>query len=233
VSLLTGVADASYPLYRLYDRHIGKMFKSTLAETVTISVDQGSSVQAVDRLMIPAGHNLAGLLLSWQYSDNGQNFSDALAAWTQADNLLINKALNAGISHRYHKFAITSPAQIPQVPELCLTSTYSWETLPARPLGPFNQVYNVSRKATNGGGVRFWKRGDPKQQRHFKIPRAGNTQRDNALTFDGQWGGCNSFWLCDSAGVWLYGELTSDMNMTEVFNNQNSFNFDFLEVLPI
>jgi hypothetical protein len=59
VSLTAGTEDNNYPLYRIYDRNIGRKFKPTLAETIEIKIDQGASDnQIVDRLFI-AGHNLA------------------------------------------------------------------------------------------------------------------------------------------------------------------------------
>ena len=51
----TPSADSTYPVYRLYDRHIGRMYIAGSAATTTIHVDQGgSTIQEVDKLIIPA-----------------------------------------------------------------------------------------------------------------------------------------------------------------------------------
>jgi len=82
VSLSAGAEDPSYPLYRLYDRDIGKLFKANAAGTLDIKIDQGASPIAIDRLLIPAGHNLfsAGADLQLMRStDDITWYTDALA----------------------------------------------------------------------------------------------------------------------------------------------------------
>jgi len=44
VSLSAGTADSSYPLYRLYDRDIGKMFKITSAATLEVKIEQPANL---------------------------------------------------------------------------------------------------------------------------------------------------------------------------------------------
>src|SRR4030042_6311262 len=75
--------DTAYPKYRLYDRDIGKLSKKTAQSLLlygsghlygtgkkygqgsshVISVDQGSVSYEIDRLIIPAGHNLNTMII--------------------------------------------------------------------------------------------------------------------------------------------------------------------------
>jgi len=58
VTLSQGTAETDYPLTRLYDRNPGKKFKPDAIETIKIDIDQGSSPKAIDRILIPKGHDL-------------------------------------------------------------------------------------------------------------------------------------------------------------------------------
>jgi hypothetical protein len=233
VFLNAGTENALYPLYRLYDRDIGKMFMPTTT-TLSITIDQGvSPIYAIDRLIVPAGHNLTGATISWQYSAAGTAFTNVVAAWTQADNLLINKSAAASMSYRFYKITVTGAAAIPQIPELFLSPSYTWEHKPQWPCGPFNDVYNVERKVLAGGGVRYLRKGNPKKQRHYTLSHASEQQKNNVMEFDSIWYGSKPFWICDHNGIWLYGELTTDIDITEASHTAYQFRFDFLEVLPV
>ena len=62
--------NTSFPLYRTYDRDIGKLFKFlTHGANLYVAVDQGAVISyEVDRLIIPLGHTLNGLDMKLQYS---------------------------------------------------------------------------------------------------------------------------------------------------------------------
>ena len=140
VSLAAGTEDSVYPLYRLYDRDIGRIFKTTAAETIEVKVDQGPTGNlAADRLLIPSGHNLDGMALDIKYSDNDADYYDATTQWGQPGTGLINKSWDSA-THRYWKFIMTSPVAVPEMPELFLTQTYAWEKDPARPAGPLDHA---------------------------------------------------------------------------------------------
>lgn len=236
VSLAAGTADSTYPLYRLYDRVIGKMFKTTAAVTTEVQVDQGASGNlAADRLLIPAGHNLSGMTLDILYSDNGSAWSTAVTQWVQADNNLIDKSW-ASITHRYWKFKITSPASIPQIPEIFLTQTYTWERNPSLPLGPIDDVFNVENVVTSGGQDRFLTHGSAKRQRQYKCTGASETQRASITLLNAAWAGGKPFWLYDHEGTAIYGKLKEPLNLIQTGENNTgglfSFDINFLEVLP-
>jgi hypothetical protein len=226
VTLSAGTEDTSCPLYRLYDRNIGRMFMPAAAEALEIKVDQGASgSQAVDRLLIPAGHNLDGMTLDVMHSENDVAYSPAVTQWVPSGSGLINKSWNA-VTKRYWKFIITSSGSIPEIAELFLTSTYEWQRNPSRPTGAIEMVMNAENKVTAAGQDRFLVHGDPKRQRVYTVPRCGETQKDAVTALYDSWGGSAPFWLSDHEGNWICGKLT------EVAYQSYAFNFNFLEVLP-
>ena len=90
-TLSDGAADADFPLYRVYDRNIGRPFKGSAAVTTTIKVDQGASgTQAIDRLIVPDGHNLSGELCHLQYSDDDSFYVDAARLIASAGQINID-----------------------------------------------------------------------------------------------------------------------------------------------
>jgi hypothetical protein len=232
VSLSAGTEDTSYPLYRLYDRNVGRMFKPTVAETIEVKIDQGGEAtpESIDRLIIPVGHNLAGMTLDIEHSADDVAYTPAVTQWTGAAGL-INKSWSE-LTKRYWKFIITSPASIPELPELFLTSTYEWERNPARPTGALDEEHNVTSESTAAGQDRFLEHGDPKRQRPYHMPRCGEAQKDNIKALFEGWGGSAPFWLCDHEGDWIFGKLLAPLDLRETAHQAYSFNFDFLEVLP-
>ncbi len=231
VSLAAGYGDEdpSYPLYRLYDRNIGRPFKTTSAVTTQIKVDQGASPVPVDRLLIPAGHNLSGLTLAVLYSDNGTAWSYAATDWT-AGSGLIDKSW-ASLTKRYWLFSINTPSAIPAIPELFLTRTYTWERCILK-TGPLDKLFNVERAESASGLVRFLIKGDSRRQRVYRISNAGETQKTNILSLNDTWQGGKPFWLYDHEGVWIFGELRKLIDLKETAYRTYGFDFDFLEVLP-
>ncbi len=231
VSISTGSASTSYPIYRLYDRDIGKLFKAVSSATLEILVDQGIAGTVVDRMLIPPGHNLSGMVLSLQSSTNGSTFATVYSC-TQADTALINATFATDIK-QYWKLAITSPTTVPQIPELFLTRDYNWESDPhLYGIGSLENVFNVKNDVTAGGQDRFLVFGNPKKQRNYKVVGVDSTQKNSIQTFNDAWANCKPFWLCDHTSEWIYGKLVSPLNLKIDDMNIYSFDFNFLEVLP-
>jgi hypothetical protein len=229
VYLQTGSAQAAYPLWRLYDRDIGRIFAAAAASTLVVQVDQGASGNiAVDSLFIPAGHNLSGLALSLAYSADNSAYTNAVTAWTQADALDIIKTWTA-ITRRYWRFSITSPAKIPQFAELFLSSVYTWETNPLLPKGAYDPVFNVAVKTTAAGQDRFLIQGAAKRRRSYTVS-CDETQAENISAFYDAYAGYKPFWLRDDDGIWIYGRLSGELQLTEDEFGMN-YNFDFIEVV--
>lgn len=235
VTLSAGTENASYPLYRLYDRDVGKFFKPAAATTIEIKIDQGPyNIQAADRLLIPAGHVLDRRTLDNKYSDNDSAYSPAVVQWIQSGVGLIDKSWSS-ITHRYWKFIVTSPAMMPMFTELFLTQTYTWEVNPVIPTGELDDIFNVENQVTSGGYDRFLIHGIKKRQRNYSVVKRGETQRASIEALNTAWAGSKPFWLCDHEGVWIYGKLTERIKLTmegeDESGGQYSFNFNFLEVI--
>jgi hypothetical protein len=212
VSLSTGSASTSYPLYRIYDRDIGRLFRAGSSATLEILVNQGTAGTVVDRMLIPTGHNLVGMALSLQNSTNATFATDIKQYW---------------------KLKITSPATAPQIPELFLTRDYAWESDPhLYSVGSLDNIFNVENDIAAGGQDRFLVFGNPKKQRGYKVVGADSTQETNIQTLNTAWAGCKPFWLFDHTSEWIYGKLASPLNLKIDDMNIYSFDFNFLEVLP-
>jgi len=104
---VTGTPDTGYPEERLWDRSGALFWRKAGAGALEFHVDQGSSVGDVDLLWV-TGHNFDGEDLTWQYSDNDADWSDAVTGWTQSGNGAIAKALDAAASHRYWRLTVTA-----------------------------------------------------------------------------------------------------------------------------
>lgn len=233
VTLTAGTEDSNYPLYRIYNRDIGLLFKITAAVTMEIKVDQGASgILAADRLLIPAGHNFNGMTLDIKYSDNDSAYTAAVTQWVQSGNGLIVKEWTSE-THRYWKFIITSPGSIPQLAELFLTQTYTWELNPFYPVPGKDKLFNVENTMTAGGQDRFLIHGDSKRQFNYVVPYAAETQKDNIITLNDAWEGAKPFWIYDvDNDTWVFGKLLTLLNVTEISNQKYGFEFNFIEVLP-
>ena len=231
VSLSAGTADPSYPLGRLYDRNVGRDFRATAAATIEVKVDQGAAgAQAIDRLIIPPGHNLEGMTLDIKHSSDDAVYTPATAQWQGAEGL-IEKSW-APVVKRFWKFIITAPTTVPSLAELFLTSTYEWEKNPTRPYGPFEDVHNTQNPQTSGGRDRFLVLGPPKRHRPYEVARAGESQKDEMEALYGTYIKGRPFWLCDNSGDWIYGKLQGGLDLTEVAYQRYRYSFDFIEVIP-
>ncbi|MBI5634854.1 MAG: hypothetical protein HZA15_15410 [Nitrospirae bacterium] len=232
VTIGAGSASASYPLYRLSDRNIGRLFKAGAAETLKIKIDQWASPLPVDRLLIPSGHNLSGMTSDVEWSTDDISYTPAITQWAGAAGL-INKEYAAALTKRYWQFTLTNPAAVPQFAELFLTSTYTWERNPSRPAGPFDDEHNTENIEYRSGGDGFAVYGPAKRVRNYLMPSCGAAQLANILALNAAWAGSKPFWLCDENGVWIYGKLTKKIETKEIAAGAYSFDFNFKEVLGI
>lgn len=229
VTLSAGAADADYPLWRLYDRNVGRMFKAQAAVTLTVKADQGANVLPADRLLIPGGHNLSGMVLDIKWSDDDVTYTAAVAQWVGAAGNIDQSW--GSLSKQYWKFIITSPGVIPYLHELFLTSTYTWEKNPARPTGELDTIFNVERLLSAGGQVRYLDHGAAKRQRSYHMPRCGEAQKTNIEALNAAWAGYKPFWLYDHNGILIFGELRKPIALKEIGYQTYSFDFDFIEVI--
>ncbi|MCK4785456.1 MAG: hypothetical protein KAV87_17015 [Desulfobacteraceae bacterium] len=232
VSLTVGAENASFPLYRVYDRDIGLLFKASAAATLEIFIDQGaSSILATSILFIPSGHGLNGMTIDIQHSDDDIVYTNAVPQFVQGDALDIIKEW-AQISKRYWKFIVTAPVSVPSLSELYISDKYTFERAPTRPSGMLDEVFNVENSSTSGGHDRFLEFGDPKKIRSYSFPNISEAQKDNLLLLNAEWAGGKPFIIKDHTGQWIFGKLDAPLSITEIQFERYSAQFSFLEVLP-
>ncbi len=224
--------NASFPKYRLYDRDIGKLFKGTaFASPFSITIDQGVSVSyEVNRLLIPAGHNLNGLTCSLRYStDNFVADDHEAVGWVQGDALLIDKTF-AAQTKRYWKLDITAPAIIVELGEMFLTKQYPFERNPS--YGFEDRIKrNVSRYETSSGKPRSVKNGDPRRSRRYDLTKISSAQKTEFETWESVCEGIKSFYFEDINGEVFFADLLEEVFFKMEQEGRWGTTIDILEVL--
>lgn len=231
VTLTAGTAHASFPLVRLYDRGIGRLFKITAAVTLEVRVDQGASGNiAIDRMIIPAGHNLDGMTCDIQHSPDGSVWTDAVTQWVQSGSGLLDKVWSS-LTKRYWRFKITTPASAPQFHELFFGPTFSFAYDPE--FGWVDDVdWNVENRVTSGGQDRFCKYGDEKEVREYILDLLDNTEKANIKALRDACAGTKPLWIYDMTGQWLYMKLDKPTAFPNIEPNLWKSTLALKEVLP-
>ena len=205
--------NASFPLYRTYDRDIGKLFKfNSHPANLYIKADQGVVIEyPVDRLIIPVGHTLNGLNVKLQYSHTGAfagEETDALS-WAQADALIIDKAFTS-FSERFWRLLITSdPAAPPALPEMFLTKSYQFARNISWGFETGNRL-NVVRNETLSGKVIVIKNGVPRKERVYDLTRIQSAQKTEFETWESVSEGIRSIYIEDEAAVVFFAEMIGE-----------------------
>ena len=226
----TPAADSSYPATRLYDRHIGRMYVAGSAATTTLHVDQGAStIQEVDRLVIPKDHNLDTLVCTLSYSDNDSAWTQH-EQWTQSGSGLIERSFTAA-THRYWRLIITSPGSAVQLAEMFLTKSYTWDRNPEEMDRGVYPVFNVERKEDSGDRPRYITFGEKRRARVYELYKMHDADKTAIESLNEAWAGSKPFYLKDHAGDLIYGELQSPFEFS-ISGSYADTTFNFLEVLP-
>lgn len=200
--------NTSFPKYRLYDRDIGLLFKATAyASPFAITINQGTTnIYEVDRLIIPAGHNLNGLACSLRYStDNFGSDDHEAIGWTQGDALKIDKTFTAQ-TKQYWKLNITAPATIVEMPECYLTKIYTFSRNPSWGFG-YGDKRNIVREESLDGHIQKTKWGEPRVHQRYDLIRILDAQRSALKAWDDHCEGSKSFYIEDIVGTLLFVEL--------------------------
>jgi len=225
--------NTSYPLYRTYDRDIGKLFKfNTHGANLYVKVNQGASSYQVSRLIIPVGHTLNGLNLKLQYSTTGAYGGEQVDAlsWAQADALVINKTF-AAQTKQYWRFLITSdPAAPPEMPEIYLTDDYVFEENVSIDVVEGTQR-NVKREETLSGRVRKIKLGYPREARNYSLRAITAAQKTNIEAWETVYDGTKDFYILDHNGDLLFCENLTDIEFRYVTSILTNVEMDLLQVL--
>jgi hypothetical protein len=230
VTLTAGTAAAGYPLYRAYDRDIGRMFAGSAAATTTIHADQGAAgAVSVSSLFVPAGHvGLVGETLSLQHSPDNSTWTDGLTPFAPvAGDIIVD--VTGGVK-RYWAFSVASPAAAPQLAELFLGPVVTWGRSPSRPGGPQESLMNVTVAVSATGRPRYEINGQSLRQRNYTLYNISSAQRVGFEALWAAWAGSKPFFLCDHEGAWIYGRFTAQPGLKETAPGTYSATVSFLEV---
>lgn len=229
VSLSANSQESTSPLYRLYDRNTGRMFRAAGAATTEISIDQGAlSIQGAERMLIASGHNLAGAALALSHSDNGADYTQCASLVASAG--VIDASWSA-VAKRYWRLSITGPAEAPALAELFITSTSALMRTPLRSSGPFESEPNTITRRTSGGSRRALVMGPARRRRPYEL-RITEPER---AALDALWAACaggSPFWMRDHEGSWIFGYLASAPGIKEAAPGVYAADFNFTEALP-
>jgi hypothetical protein len=227
----TPTEEATYPVYHLYDRKIGRNYKPSASGTVTLLVDQGATTQyEADAIIIPSGHNLSGETLTLASSSDNATYT-TVKTITPDDSGDIYETFTAQ-TKRYWKLTITTPKAIPSFAELYLSDSYAWERNPIEIDRGNYPVFNVLRMEDSGGRPRFVEMGDKRDIRTYSLEYASSAQRVETTTLNNAWAGKNPFYFLDTDGTTLiFVELTSPLEFKRN-GDYASFDFNIMEVLP-
>jgi hypothetical protein len=225
--------NSSFPLYRTYDRDIGKLFKfNSHAANLYVAIDQGAVISyEVDRLIIPASHSLNGETIKLQYSTTGAWAGEEVDAlsWTQGDALIINKNFTAQ-TKRYWRLLITSdPAAALEMPEIYLTKDYEFETN-VRIILQEESRRNIERDETISGYPRWVKLGEDKEYRDYDLI-VDATQKASLQSWWSVMDSVKPFYVYDHNGSWYFMEALNDLSFQSLGNSLWSINLQLLEVL--
>jgi hypothetical protein len=227
-------ANASFPLYRLYDRDLGKLFKfNSHGANLAVMVDQGAVVSyPASRLIIPVGHTLNGLDVKLQYSTTGAYGGEEVDAlsWTQGDALIINKTFTVA-TKQYWRFIITEdPAAAPEMPELYLTNDLVFVRNPD-PNVFEGRRRNIVRDETLSGKSRRVKLGESRRSRKYPLKTVESAQKTDFETWEAHCEGLKPFYILDHSGALIYMEMMNELEFTYLTPSIVSTSLDLLEVI--
>jgi hypothetical protein len=112
---------ASFPLDNLIDYRNSSLFKfSTAAVDHWIKIDRAAVGENINRIIIPAGHNLDGATLSLQYAASDSWPGTVAEGWTQSGAAIIDRTLDDDSTARWWRLSITTSGQW-EIPQLWLT----------------------------------------------------------------------------------------------------------------
>jgi len=228
---VTGTADTGYPKARLYDRAISLYWKDTVTEAKTFHVDQGASGnESVDILVIPK-HNFNGEDITWQYSTNDSDWTNAVTGWTQGDNNPIVKTLSTALTKRYWRVTVTS-MENPQCSEIFMSYGYEFKVdFASNP--KVDEVPNVIWNQTVGGLERSTKFGDERRSRTYAIflESADSSLTEFRAAMDDLNNYSRPFYLKDHEGSYFMARLSDVPSEVFITEGHVTMSVKFIEML--
>lgn len=202
--------NASCPKYRLYDRAQGLLFKGTShPDPFLIKVNLGASgpYPAIDTVILGKNHNLAGLTLTLAYSDNDTDYTTAKSWAATAD---INRQPFTQAQHRYWRLSIGAPASDPEIGELFLSKSLSFERNPNLGYG-YGRLKNINRLESKAGQAQKIKWGELRKRRAYRLTRMESAQRVDIETFEDETDSIKNFYIEDLEGNLFFAELPAPL----------------------
>jgi hypothetical protein len=197
-----------------------------------VTVDQGeTTIYEVDRLIIPAGHNFDSLSLALQYStDNfGSDVNDA-ATWVQSGTEEIDKEFTAQ-TKRYWRLRIISPSAYPELTEMFLTKSYTFQRNPNYGCVE-GYKDNVYRQESQSGIAYKVELGDLRKYRKYSLTKISLTQRTDIEAAGLHLGmTLKPLYLEDLQGDLFFAELLNPLQMTMEHENRYGTELEALEVI--
>ena len=201
--------DSNFPKYRLYDKDISQLFKFTSTDTSWIKADAGSAVN-IDTLIIPEGHNLAGLSCALKYSDDDTTYN-TIDSFTAGSGLISREFSSA--QHRYWKFEITNPGKVVYMAELFLGKSVILTRKPSRTSEYLPHVKNILRLEHLSGRVTFLRKGKPRRRYNYTFRFAKPELYDQFINLEEKLYAVPGFWLLDHLGNWVWVELLENLSI--------------------
>lgn len=198
--------ENNYPKERLFDRYLGLMWKATSTATQTVKVDQGATGNLeIDTLVIPAGHNLDGCTLTFEYSANDADWYDQVTSWVQSGSGLIVKTGTAR-TQRYWRVVISGASSASEAAEVFMTLLAAFASV-----GPegLKTAYrrNVLRDESMGGVAQFVKLGAERRVYAFSLLNMDATDYATFQAILTGWDGCKPFVFVDHDDETLFAEI--------------------------
>jgi len=186
-----------------------------------------SRLYPANRIIIPAGHNLNGLVLTLKKMVDDESLTQ-VDSWT-ADELMINRSFTEA-SARFWRLEIASPSSAPELAEMFLGKMFEFERNPDWGFSEGDHK-NIYRDETRSGKVRLVKLGDPRRSRNYELKNIGSTQRADFEAWDRHAEGIKSIVLEDVNGNVFFSELMGDLMFRSSHEDRHETTLDLLEVL--
>jgi len=226
---VTGTADTGYPESRLYDRHISYLWKDTVTEAKTFHADQGADDNKAIGALFIEQHNFSGEDMTFEYSTNDSDWSDAVSGWTQNDNDQIVKTLTA-LTKRYWRVTVTS-MENPYCGEIYMSNAYTFEIFAGQPPS-LTYAVNLQHNRTVGGTERTTLFGDKRRQYTCTIlvDSTGLTSFRDAMDYLNDYS--RPFYIKDhDANYWLARLMETPVEQYNARNNLTTINLSFIEMI--
>ena len=176
---LSHSADADWPQYRLIDDHPGNLFRFDASGSGRyLDLDRGAAgLEAIDRLLISAGHNLSGETLEVLSSTSGAFAGEETSLGSVvATSALVDKDLTSS-TDRYWRMTISGTGQW-ELPDWWLTRNRTPSRGPDPQYRDREKEPNERTSTTPAGHDFVLQKGSPRRVFEYRWHRVTDTDLD-------------------------------------------------------